>query len=101
MRIPRPRWEDTTDEPEKGNIVSRAIKGVIGFVFHWFMIALSLSLIFVICGGFFFFRMSHSSSKRALRETPTSAIVVFCLGGAGGVGLFLYFYHRRKPQDFL
>lgn len=92
-------WYLHTEEPRR-SLVHRIIHRVAGAVFHRFMICFSLLLVFAVSGGLFFLRAAGSRHGGEPLITPFSGIIVFCIGGSLGLGIFLYFYHRKRRHPF-
>ena len=93
MKDPLSRWETSEEEEEKEPLIVR----ILAATFHWFMVALGLSIVFAIGGALLFLR-SNRTAHVALHETPVSAIIRFCIGGSIAVGLLLYFYFRKAKD---
>lgn len=86
MKDPLSKWEDQLKEQaEQESLISR--------LFHKFMIALSLAIVFSICGALAFLAINRNRHF-AMTMTPLTGLLVFCIGGGIGVGVTIYYYRR-------
>lgn len=86
-------------EPPAHEEASDERSSLAGRIFHWFMIGLSLAIVFAISGGLFYLK-AMDRGVRDMDGTALTAFIKFSIGGSLGVGLVLWFYFR-KPRHII